>query len=120
MPMSQPRTVAILLFNDVEVLDFCGPFEVFGVTGRNDSVQPLRVYTVAQQAGSILARNALSVNPSYTLADCLKADVLVVPGGWGTRREMHNEVLVDWVRSRADEAEIVLSVCTGALILAKA
>jgi len=118
--MSHQRNVGILIFDDVEVLDFCGPFEVFGVTGRSAAEQPFRVYTVAAEPRPILARNALSVNPQHAFADAPRPDVLVVPGGWGTRREMHNERLVEWVRGRAVEAELVLSVCTGALILGKA
>lgn len=118
--MPKQRHVAILIFDEVEVLDFCGPFEVFAVTGRSEPEPPFRVLTVAAEMRPILARNGLSVNPQATLADCPPADVLVVPGGWGTRREMHNASLVDWIRRRAAEAELVLSVCTGALILGQA
>lgn len=112
------RTVAILIFDDVEVLDFCGPFEVFGVTGSRTDPPAFKVYTVAEKPGPILARNGLSVNPSYTLADCPPPDILLVPGGIGTRREMHNPILQDWIRQCARSAEAVLSVCTGALLLA--
>ncbi len=113
------RKVGILVFPDVEVLDFCGPFEVFGVTGRKDPTQPFHVCTVAEKS-PVIARNGLSVNPQFNLENCPAADLLLVPGGWGTRREMHNTVLVDWVRERAATAELVLSICTGALILGKA
>lgn len=118
--MSGQRCVAILVFPDVEVLDFCGPFEVFSITGRDRDPKPFRVRLVSEHAGPILARNGLSVNPDYTLADCPKADLLLIPGGMGTRPLMHNATVVDWVRRRAAEAELVLSVCTGALILARA
>lgn len=118
--MSGQRCVAILVFPDVEVLDFCGPFEVFSITGRDRDLKPFRVRLVSEHAGPILARNGLSVNPDYTLADCPKADLLLIPGGMGTRPLMHNATVVDWVRRRAAEAELVLSVCTGALILARA
>lgn len=114
------KNVAILIFDEVEVLDFCGPFEVFSVAGRRGGLDPFNVYTVAQKAGPVLARNNLSVNPAHTFADCPRLDVLLVPGGYGTRREMHNEVLTDWIRQRAGEVELLLSVCTGALLLAKA
>ena len=117
--MTQQRSVAILIFDDVEVLDFCGPFEVFGVAGRQEPTQPFQVFTVAEKS-PVVARNGLSVNPHFTLENCPAADLLLVPGGWGTRREMHNTALVDWVRQRAATAELVLSVCTGALILGKA
>ncbi len=63
------RNVAILIFDDVEILDFCGPYEVFGVTGRWNDSQPFNVYTVAKQAKPVIARNQLSVNPQYTIKD---------------------------------------------------
>lgn len=115
------KNVAILIFDEVEVLDFCGPYEVFSVTGgRGGEPQPFRVYTVAQTGRPVIARNNLSVNASHTLADCPPPDILLVPGGYGTRREMHNPVLLDWIKRRAEDAELLLSVCTGALVLAKA
>ena len=118
--MKHSRNVAILIFDDVEVLDFCGPFEVFSVTGRRDNLNPFNVYTVAETMQPIMARNQLSVNPSYTIQDCPQPDILVVPGGLGTRKEMHNSILIDWIRSVSQKAELILSVCTGALLLAKA
>lgn len=77
------------------------------------------MYTVAEK-GPVAARNQLSINPKHTLDDCPRPDILVVPGGFGTRREMHNQPLIDWIEDTASEAELVLSVCTGALLLAKA
>jgi transcriptional regulator GlxA family with amidase domain len=118
--MNHSRNIAILIFDEVEVLDFCGPFEVFSVTGRWDNSNPFNVYTVAEKGQPILARNHLSVNPSYTIQDCPQPDILVVPGGLGTRKEMHNSNLIDWIRSSSQKAELILSVCTGALLLAKA
>jgi transcriptional regulator GlxA family with amidase domain len=114
------RTVAILIFDDVEVLDFCGPFEVFSVANYLSGGTAFRVVTVAENAGPISTRGGLSVNPPHRLDDCPPPDVLLVPGGQGTRREMHNRTLTDWVARVAGPAELVLSVCTGALVLAKA
>jgi transcriptional regulator GlxA family with amidase domain len=108
------------VFDDAEVLDFCGPFEVFSVTGRDRDPKPFRVRLVAEKARPVLARNGLSVNPDHTLADCPRSDILLVPGGQGTRKLMHNRAVVDWVRDRAAGAELVLSVCTGALVLGAA
>ena len=122
------RTVAILLFNEIEVLDFAGPFEVFGVTGRADEPKPFRVFTVAQQ-GPVYARNGLSLNPTYLLNDHPKADIIIVPGGggqhsdgtpYGSRREMDNPAVLNWVRRTGATAELILSVCTGSFILGKA
>lgn len=118
--MTQPRNVAILIFDEVEILDFCGPYEVFGVTGKRDESKPFNVYTVAEERRPIIARNHLSINPQYTLLDCPRSHILLVPGGFGTRREMHNSNLINWIKERSQQAELLLSVCTGALLLAKA
>ena len=118
--MNQLRRVAILIFDDVEILDFCGPYEVFGVTGRDDGSKPFEVYTVAEEQKPIIARNQLSINPQYNISNCPQPEILLVPGGYGTRREMNNPVLIDWIKAYSQKAELVLSVCTGALLLAKA
>src|SRR5262245_39102655 len=109
--MEKRRNVAILIFDDVEVLDFCGPFEVFSTTGQRQGPGAFQVYTVAEKSGPITARGGLSVNPAYTLADCPPPDILLVPGGFGTRREMHNAALTDWIKTVSESAELVLSVC---------
>jgi transcriptional regulator GlxA family with amidase domain len=114
------RNVSILLFPDVEVLDFCGPFEVFSVASRWTEPPAFCVRTVAQRPQPVLARSGLSVNPDCSLSDCQQPDLLVVPGGFGTRQEMHNPLLIDWIRTASERAELVLSVCTGSLLLAKA
>jgi transcriptional regulator GlxA family with amidase domain len=116
--MTQQRNVAILIFDEVEVLDFCGPFEVFSVTQGSEG-KPFNVYTVAEKS-PISARNNLSVNPTYLLENCPTPDILVVPGGWGTRKEMNNPIIVDWVKNQFAQLELMLSVCTGSLILGKA
>ena len=118
--MPTTRDLAILIFEDVEVLDFCGPFEVFSVASRFTDPPAFHVFTVAEKPGPVLTRGGLSVNPHHRLADCPRPDLLLIPGGQGTGREMHNAVLTDWIKARSQEAELVLSVCTGALLLAKA
>jgi transcriptional regulator GlxA family with amidase domain len=117
--MTPSRRVVILLFDEVEVLDACGPFEVFSVAGRRNGLVPFEVLTAAER-GPVLARNGLSLNPHHLLADAPAADLLLVPGGPGSRRELHNPLLLEWIRRAADRAELVLSVCTGALLLGKA
>jgi transcriptional regulator GlxA family with amidase domain len=128
--MTSSKAVAIILFNEVEVLDFAGPFEVFSTTAQDsdDGRSPFQVFTVAETT-PILARNQLSINPDYALANCPSPDILLIPGGggyhangepYGSRREMHNPVILDWVSHHAQAAELILSVCTGALILAQA
>lgn len=113
------RRTAILLFDDVEVLDFAGPFEVFSVTDELAAHQRFEVFTVAEKSGPILARNGLKVVPDHPLATAPAADVLILPGGSGTRALLKNPALLDWVRHQTATAEIVVSVCTGALVLAR-
>jgi transcriptional regulator GlxA family with amidase domain len=119
MKIMRNRNLAILIFDDVEVLDFCGPFEVFSVANRFTHPPAFHVFTVAEKPGPVLTHGGLSVNPHHRLPDCPRADLLLVPGGQGTRREMHNAVQTDWIKARSQEAELVISVCTGALFLAK-
>ncbi len=114
-------TVGIVLFDDVEVLDFAGPFEVFAVAG-NITEGGFKVVTVAERADTnkpIIARNGLKVVPDYALADAPHLDLLVVPGGQGTRREVSNPKLIGWIKRRAAEAQLTTSVCTGAFLLAE-
>ncbi len=118
--MDATRTVNILIFDDVEVLDFAGPFEVFNVAGHVRGEKPFRVYTVAEKPGPVTTRGGLSVNPAYTVENCPPADILVVPGGYGTRREMLNDALTGWIAGAAARAELTASVCTGSILLAKA
>jgi transcriptional regulator GlxA family with amidase domain len=114
------RRLAILLFEDAEVLDFCGPFEVFSVANRFTEPPAFHVVTVSQKREPTRARNGLSVNADLTLGECLEASILLVPGGIGTRQQLHNEGVIEWIRRVAAGAELVLSVCTGSLLLAKA
>lgn len=123
------RTLAICLFDDVEVLDFAGPFEVFSVAGlRTLPEPPFKVFTVSEQS-PVIARSGLTIIPTYTFANTPTPDIVLIPGGggykadgtpFGTRKEVQNPVMIDWIRRNAASAELVLSVCTGALILAKA
>jgi transcriptional regulator GlxA family with amidase domain len=118
--MRTARTLAILIFDDVEVLDFCGPFEVFSIANRFTDPPAFKVVTVAEKAGPLVTRGGLGVNPHHRLGDCPRPDLFLVPGGQGTRKEMHNAALIDWIRQSAEKAELILSVCTGALLLARA
>lgn len=114
------RHVAILLFDDVEVLDFAGPFEVFSVCGRRSQLEPFTVSTVSERGQEVHARNGLVVRPTHSFASCPEIDVLLVPGGFGTRREMRNPVVLEWVARHGRDSELLLSVCTGALVLGSA
>ena len=118
MGMNKARNLAILLFGDAEVLDFCGPYEVFSVASAQSEQPSFNVFTTAETT-PITARNGLSINPDHKLPTCPKPNILLVPGGIGTRREINNQPLIEWIKEAAAEAELVLSVCTGALLLGK-
>ncbi len=113
------KTLAILIFDEVEVLDFCGPFEVFSVANRFTDPPAFNVLAVAEKS-QITTRGGLVVKPHYLVADCPRPDILLIPGGQGTRKELHISVLIDWIKRASEKAELVLTVCTGALLLAKA
>lgn len=122
------KKIAIVLFDEVEVLDFAGPFEVFSVTGKRNLGEPYEVFTVAEKE-VIAARNNLIVKPTYLFNNAPTADIFLVPGGggyyadgrpFGSRREMDNPIMLDWIKQQYVQAELALSVCTGALIMAKA
>ncbi len=122
--MDRKRT-GIVVFKDVEVLDFTGPFEVFSVARLNEQKRreepsPFNVFLVAETKSLVVAAGGMKVLPDYDLDDCPPLDILVVPGGWGTRREMDNGRLIGWIAERARQVETLASVCTGALLLGKA
>jgi transcriptional regulator GlxA family with amidase domain len=120
--MSQKWKVGILLFNQVEVLDFAGPFEVFSVTtGKQISEKPFFVYTVAETRGPVKARNGLTVIPDYDFESAPDFDILIIPGGYGAEEiEIKNPVVIEWIKKSSRKACLTASVCTGAFLLAKA
>jgi transcriptional regulator GlxA family with amidase domain len=115
-----PRTVGILAFPDVEVLDVAGPYEVFSVAGRRHGLDPFDVLLLGDRPGPVHGRNRFLLTPHHTLAGAPRLDILLVPGGPGARQAQHDAELLDALRARAAEAELVLSVCTGALLLGRA
>jgi transcriptional regulator GlxA family with amidase domain len=120
--------VGILIFDDVEVLDFAGPFEVFSRTRltpgvesrRSEQSAPFGVFTIARTREPITATGGLAVIPHHSFADNPWIDLLLVPGGFGTRTLLHDEEMLGWIRRTAAAARQVSSVCTGALLLAQA
>lgn len=117
--------VGILVFPQVEVLDFCGPFEVFSVVRvdearRREDPSPFDVRLVAWDAAPVTAAGGLRVVPDVTCAACPPLDVLVVPGGWGTREAIHDRPLLDWIAARATAVRTLTAVCTGAMLLGHA
>lgn len=120
--MERCRRVGIVLFNEVEVLDFAGPFEVLSLAalqGRKE--KPFCVQTVSQDGEMITARNGLKVQPDFSFATAPEFDVVIVPGGHGAREvEINNPVMLTWIGEQAVKVELLASVCTGAFLLAQA
>jgi transcriptional regulator GlxA family with amidase domain len=114
------RTVAILAFDDMEVLDFAGPYEAFNVAGELGDGDPFSVFSVGVGDGPVTGRGGFTVLPTYSLGSAPIPDLVVVPGGSGSRALMKDEQVLTWVRERAAEVELLLSVCTGALVLGAA
>jgi transcriptional regulator GlxA family with amidase domain len=116
------KPVGIVLFDNVEVLDFCGPFEVFSSARLNEEKRreepsPFEVLLIAEREAPVIASGGMKVIPGYTFESCPRLDILVVPGGWGTRKELNNPVMLDWLRERNLQVETLTSVCTGSMLL---
>ncbi|MEJ5375733.1 MAG: DJ-1/PfpI family protein [bacterium] len=116
------KRVGIVVFDNVEVLDFCGPFEVFSVTRlnehrRREEPSPFEVLLVAEKNVPVVTTGGMKVIPDSSFDNCPRLDILVVPGGWGVRKELKNPAMLNWLRSRASEVEALTSVCTGSMLL---
>jgi transcriptional regulator GlxA family with amidase domain len=117
--------IGILIFANVEVLDFCGPYEVF-VTTRLDEARrletesPYRVSLLAATADPVTTSGGMGVLPTHALADAPPQDILVVPGGWGVRALLDDAPMLEWLRDQAGRVQTLASVCTGSLLLAAA
>ncbi|MFF2886186.1 GNAT family N-acetyltransferase [Paenibacillus sp. NPDC057967] len=116
--MGKAKQVAVLMYEGVDTLDLAGPFDVFAVASNWG--QDFYVYTAALEKRECRSISGITLVPSYSAEDCPRPDILIVPGGWGARTEMHNGAMTDWIRSLSKQAELTISVCTGALLLAKA
>lgn len=118
--------VGILLFNEVEVMDFAGPFEVFSIARYpghpdGDAVKPFVVKTVAQTKELIKTRYQLQVLPDFDFGAAPPFDILIIPGGYGAEEvEIRNPKLIAWIQQRAQQVQLLASVCTGAFLLAEA
>lgn len=110
------RSIAVVLFENAEELDFVGPWEVFTMLR---AIQPgsCEVFTVAETAGPVLCAKGLQVIAQHSFADCPAADIVVVPGGMGTRKEVDNPAMTSFLERAAAKAELTTSVCTGTFLL---
>lgn len=113
------RAIAIILFDGAEELDFVGPWEVFTFTAKQEP-DTCRVFTVSEHGGEVRCAKGLRVIADYSFADCPKAEVVLVPGGQGTRTEVDNPRLIEFLRRLGAGCELVTSVCTGAFLLERA
>ena len=113
--MRSKRTLGVVLFEGFELLDVFGPLEMFGLAADHFEIR-----LISQTGGVVASRQGPKsvCDDSFQTAPAI--DVLLVPGGIGTRREVDNQVLLDWLKERSEQAELVASVCTGSALLAKA
>ncbi len=122
--MTNQLTVGILIFTEVEVLDFCGPFEVFSTARHldksDDDTQVFDVLTIAKQRGTIRCSGGLLVQPHHAFDDHPPLDMLIVPGGRGTRALTDHRATLDWITAQAASVSLLTSVCTGAGLLGAA
>ena len=119
------KSVGIFVFNDIEILDFCGPFEVLSVTRleeskRLETLSPFDVKLIAATKEVVFTKGNMKVIPDFDFHTCPKLDILIVPGGMGTRKLMYDENVLEFIQQKAKEVELLTSVCTGSLILANA
>jgi len=115
-PPARERKVAILVYQDVELLDFAGPGEVFSAAHGPEG-HAFRVFTVAKTKAPVRSQGFVSITPEFSIADCPAPDIVVVPGGHVPDEDRE---LQEWVRRCATSSELVMSVCNGAFLLAEA
>jgi transcriptional regulator GlxA family with amidase domain len=120
-----PLTVGILIFDQVEVLDVAGPFEVLAVTRlneerRQEELSPFRVVLISESMDQVSAIGGLRFTPDVTKDNCPELDLLIVPGGWGTRTQIKNVNLLKWIANKSARTRLTVSVCTGSSLLGKA
>jgi transcriptional regulator GlxA family with amidase domain len=118
--VSTPRTVGILIFPEVEILDFCGPFEVFSSAVNESGEKLFNALTVAETDELVTCRGGLLVQPNVTFTTAPKFDIILAPGGYGTDQQQENPVVLDWLRRQRSAVELTTSVCTGAFLLGAA
>ena len=113
--MRSKRTIGVVLFEDFELLDVFGPLEMFGMAADHFEIR-----LISEHGGVVASRQGPKSVSDDSFESAPAIDVVLVPGGIGTRREVDNPVLLDWLQRRAQQAELVTSVCTGSALLAKA
>ncbi|MGD1840363.1 MAG: DJ-1/PfpI family protein [Thermonemataceae bacterium] len=113
------KNIGIFIFDEAEVLDFAGPFEVFSVASQLYDHSLFEVFTVAEQPKAITAINGLSVNPTYDFQKAPSIDILLLAGGEGTKQLLENQKVLDWIASTHTTTHYTASICSGARMLGK-
>ena len=112
--------IGVALFDGAEELDWAGPWEVLAAWGEQWPDDGVHAFTLAREDRPVTCAKGLRVLPDETWETAPPLDVLVYPGGRGTRRELQDEGVLDWIRGLAAGETVVASVCTGSLVLAAA
>jgi len=115
---STAKNLAILIFDGVQIIDYTGPYETFG-HAYSDEGPLFNIYTVAKTPDAITTAMGMSVNPKYTFVSAPQPEILLIPGG-DVERQLSDQGVINWVQGQARKATVTMSVCNGALILAKA
>ncbi|MER7780065.1 DJ-1/PfpI family protein [Streptomyces sp. NPDC096191] len=118
--MSDTLTIGVLLFEDVEELDAVGPWEVLGFWASHIATASARVLTVAPRCGVVRGSKGLGLVADHAVDDGVQLDLLVHPGGSGTRALVKDEAHLEWLRTLHGRGTVLASVCTGSLVLAAA
>ena len=113
-----PRNLAILIFDGVQIIDYTGPYETFGHAYSNDG-PAFNIYTVSEKTAPITTAMGMTVTPKYSFENAPWANVLVIPGG-DVEKQVASPAVIAWLQLQSKDAEVVMSVCNGAFILAKA
>lgn len=114
-----PRSIAIVIFPVVEELDYVGPWEIFTFT-RSLDPESCNVFLVSEHGGEVKSAKGLRVLADFSFEDAPPADIVLVPGGMGTRTEVDNPRIIEYIRRASETAELMTSVCTGAFLLERA
>jgi transcriptional regulator GlxA family with amidase domain len=112
--------IAIALFDEAEELDWAGPWEVLAAWAQQWPGDDVEVFTIASDGGVVTCAKGLRVLPDHSWETAPAFDVLVYPGGRGTRRELADESVIAWLRGLRERRTLMTSVCTGSLVYAAA
>ena len=108
-------SIGVVLFDNFELLDVFGPLEMYGM-----AAETFDIFIVGENIGSVASRQGPKCVIEHELSEDIQYDILLIPGGQGTRKEVSNDILLDWIKKQSTDAKYVTSVCTGSTLLARA